>query len=385
MRLRSQRIVTPSGVVAGDVVVSGGRIVEVAPVDEASAQTLDLGDRWLAPGFIDLHVHGGGGAQCNTDDPSEVLAMARFHATHGTTGLLATTVAAPSAELERALRAIASCAGRERAGDAHSAAVLGAHLEGPFLSPERPGAMDPSAFLAPDADVLMRLLDAGGGSVRMMTVAPELPGALELISAVVSAGAVASVGHSDARYADVAAAVQAGARSATHTFNAMRPLHHREPGVLGAVLDLAEINCEMICDGVHVDPVALRLVLRCKGLGGVRLVTDAMQAAGMPDGSYRLGDATVDVLDGRAVIAGGGSIAGSTLTMDAAVRNAVRFLPVSVADAVAVASRNPARVLGLHESKGAITAGFDADLVVLDDELRCCGTMVAGTWVFGVS
>jgi N-acetylglucosamine-6-phosphate deacetylase len=386
MRLRSRRIITPGGVVAGEVVVSEGRIVEVVPgddpVDEASAQALDLGDDWLAPGFIDLHVHGGGGAQCNTDDPAEVLAMARFHATHGTTGLLATTVAAPVGELETALRTIAACAGGAASGgDGHGAAVLGAHLEGPFLSPERPGAMDPAAFAAPDAAVLGRLLDAGGGSVRMMTLAPELPGALELVSSLVAGGAVASVGHSDARYADVAAAARAGARSATHTFNAMRPLHHREPGVLGAVLDLAEINCELICDGVHVDPAALRLVLRSKGLTGVRLVTDAMQAAGMPDGSYRLGGAAVEVRDGRAVITGGGSIAGSTLTMDAAVRNAVGFLHVSVEVAVAFASRNPARVLGLHESKGAIAPGFDADLVVLDEELGCHATMVAGAWV----
>jgi N-acetylglucosamine-6-phosphate deacetylase len=375
MRLRSERIVTPHGVVAGEVAVAEGRI---ASVDEGTcgASAMDLGDRWLAPGFIDVHVHGGGGAQCNTDDPAEVRAMARFHAEHGTTAMLATTVAAPVEELEVALRTIASCA---------SPTVFGAHLEGPFLSDERPGAMDPSTFVPPDADLLNRLLSAGGGAVRMMTLAPELTGSLELIAALVKSNVVASIGHSDARYHEVLAAAQAGARSATHTFNAMRPLHHREPGVVGAVLDLAALNCEMICDGVHVNPAVLRLVLRAKGLDGVRLVTDAMQAAGMADGAYRLGDADVEVVDGRATIAGGGSIAGSTLTMDTAVRNAVNLLDVSVEDAVAMASLNPARVLGLHASKGAIAAGLDADLVVLDDELRCRGTMVGGYWAHDVS
>jgi len=375
MRLRSQRIVTPEGVVAGEVEVANGQIKSVGNGLSGGSDVVDLGDCWLVPGFIDMHVHGGGGAQCNTDDPDEVRTMARFHAEHGTTAMLATTVAAPMEELEVALRTIAACVGS-------GSTVLGAHLEGPFLSAERPGAMDPSVFLQPGPEALGRLLKAGGGSVRMMTLAPELPGALASIESLAEAGAVASVGHSDARYEEVAEAVRAGARSATHTFNAMRPLHHREPGVVGAVLDLAELNCELICDGIHVNPAALRLVLRAKGLQGVRLVTDAMQAAGMPDGSYRLGDAEVDVVDGRATIPGHGSIAGSTLTMDAAVANAVKFLDVTLQDAVLMASGNPARVLGLENSKGAVAAGYDADLVVLDEDLTCCGTMVGGEWVF---
>jgi N-acetylglucosamine-6-phosphate deacetylase len=344
-------------------------------VDQALAgpESVDLGDRWLAPGFIDTHVHGGAGAQCNTDDPAEVQAMARFHAEHGTTAMLATTVAAPVDELEVALRTIATC---------NSPTVLGAHLEGPFLSQERPGAMNPDTFIAPDTVTLARLMEAAGGVVRMMTLAPELPGSLELIGALIQENVVVSVGHSDARYDEVVAAARAGARSVTHTFNAMSPLHHREPGVVGAALDLAELHCELICDGIHVSPPALRLVA-AKGREGVRLVTDAMQAAGMADGSYRLGGADVEVVEGRATIAGGGAIAGSTLTMDAAVRNAVAFLNVSVADAVAMASSSPARLLGLHDSKGSIAPGFDADLVVLDDQLRCSATMVGGTWVPG--
>jgi N-acetylglucosamine-6-phosphate deacetylase len=386
MRLRSERIVTAAGTTAGEVVVRDGRIERVGPVGrlDGGGDVVDLGTRWVLPGYIDLHVHGGGGAQFNTSEPEEVLSAARFHARHGTTALLATTVAAPMAELQTALGAIGSCvAWRDAAVPRDGAIVLGAHLEGPFLSPKRPGAMDPADFATPDDRALQRLLSAAGPSLRMMTIAPELPGALELVELLIAAGVVVSLGHSDATYAEASAAVRAGARSATHLFNAMRPFHHREPGVLGAVLDLPEVNCELICDGVHAEPAALRIAFRVKGRDGVRLVTDAMRAAGMPDGEYLLGGSRVVVTQGRATVAGGDSIAGSTLTMDAALANAVRFLGVTPQEAAVLASANPARLLGLGRRKGSIAAGMDADLVVLDDELRVCGTLVEGAWVWG--
>lgn len=381
MVLRSQRIVTPSGVVAGEVAIRDQQIAAVSTGSGTSkAAAVELGERWLVPGYIDTHVHGGGGAQCNTGDPDEVGAVARFHARHGTTALLATTVAAPVNELNDALGAIAQCSG---SAPRKAAIVLGAHLEGPFLSQAMPGAMEPSNFIAPDASILDRLLRAGSGTLRMMTLAPELPDALELVEALVSHGAIPSLGHSDASYAEAATAVRAGVRAATHLFNGMRPFHHREPGVLGAALDLPEVSCELICDGVHVDPVAIRLVYRAKGAVKVRLVTDAMEAAGMPDGHYRLGGATVDVRDGVVKLAGGGSIAGSTLTMDTAVRNVVNFLQIPLPEAVTLASANPARLLGLSNRKGAIAVGMDADLVVLDEDLLCYGTIVSGEWVHG--
>lgn len=381
MILRSTRIVTPGGVIDGALALHDGLIVSVGDPAGAAAiggEVVDAGERWVVPGFIDLHVHGGGGGQCNTADPHEVMTMAGFHARHGTTALLATTVSAPVAELEESCRAIADCVGR-RGG----AAVLGAHLEGPFISRARPGAMDPATFLDPDLDVFERLRAAGRGTVAMMTLAPELPGGLPLVQAAVRAGIVASLGHSDAGYEQAAAAVRAGAVSATHTFNAMPALHHREPGLLGAVLDLKDVSCELICDGIHVAPPACRLVHRAKGGAGVRLVTDAMQAAGMPDGEYRLGGARVTVSEGRAIIAGGGSIAGSTLTMDSAVANAVAFLGLSVPEAVVLASANPARLIGCADRKGALATGYDADAVVLDETLRACGTLVGGEWVHG--
>ena len=261
--------------------------------------------------------------------------------------------------------------------------MLGAHLEGPFLNPRRPGAMDPAWFLEPSASVIERLLAAGGGRVSMMTLAPELPGALQVIAALAGRGVVASLGHSDAAYESACAGVRAGARSVTHLFNAMAPLHHRRPGLLGAALDVENLRCELICDGVHVDPVAMRLALRAKGPGGLRLITDAIAAAGMGDGEYRLGESAVVVRDGRATLPGDDVIAGSTLTMDAALANAVRWLGVTVEQAVAMASANPARLLGLDDRKGAIAAGYDADLAVLDEDLRACSTMVAGRWVGG--
>ncbi len=376
MRLRSERIVTAAGVVSGEVQIADGRIAWVG--ERTGHPAVDLGARWLAPGFIDLHVHGGGGAQFNTADPAEVAAAARFHARHGVTGLLATIVAAPVAQLVAALGAIR---GEMELGSS-GAIVLGAHLEGPFLSPHQPGAMDPAAFLAPEPEALRRLLLAGDGCMAMMTVAPELPRALGMIGELVEAGVVVSLGHSEASYEQASAAVQAGARSATHVFNAMAPFHHRAPGLLGAALELAEVNCELICDGVHVDPVAARLAYRLKGGAGLRLVTDAIAAAGMPDGGgYRLGDVAVEVVGGRAVRAGGKVLAGSTLTMDRAVGNAVRFLGIGVEEAVALASSNPARQLGLEDCKGAIAPGMDADLAVLDEDLRACGTVVGGEWL----
>jgi N-acetylglucosamine-6-phosphate deacetylase len=382
--LRSERIVTAGGVLAGELRIRDGRIEAIAPAPPAprpeDTETLDLGRCWIVPGFIDTHVHGGGGAQLHSTDPDELAAACGFHAAHGTTALLATTVSAPVRELEAIVAAIARAAGSPQTMGAR---ILGTHLEGPFLSPDRAGAMDPDTFLAPDISVLARLRHAAAGTLAMMTVAPELPGAGALIGACSANGTLVSIGHTDARYAEVVAAAGLGARSATHLFNAMRGLHHREPGTVGAVLDLESLNAELICDGAHVSAPALRLALRAKGAHGVRLITDAMAGAGMPDGVYRLGAGSITVTEGRAWLPGGQTLAGSTLTMDAAVAHAVTTLGLSVPEAVALASANPARVLGLHSRKGSIAIGMDADLAVLDDQLRVVATLVGGVWVHG--
>jgi N-acetylglucosamine-6-phosphate deacetylase len=379
MRLRSCRIVCPGATVAGEVVVEHGRISAVGPISDGAQgqrddEVVELGDRWLVPGYIDTHVHGGSGAQCNSFRVEEITEAALFHARHGTTGFVATTVPAALDDLIGALAAIGRCSAPN---------LLGVHLEGPFLSRERPGALDPSLFLDPDLGQLDRLLEAGAETIRVVTLAPELPGALGLVERLASAGVVASVGHTNASDAQVRAAVRAGAAAATHVFNAMGPLHHREPGAPGAVLDLQQVSCELICDGLHVDPVVMRLFYRAKGALGIRLVTDAIAAAGMPDGEYRMGGQPIRVTAGRAVLASGESLAGSTLTMEAAVQNAVRFLGIPIEDAVLISSTNAARLLGLDRRKGAIAPGLDADLLVLNERLDVEATMINGQWLAG--
>lgn len=399
MTLTGGRVVTPDGVCWADVTVRGGRIAEVhesAP-GRVAVDAVDLDGRWLLPGFVDLHVHGGDGAQFNTRDVAEVQRAAAFHARHGTTALLATTVAAPVGELLDALTAIGAAAAAPAAA---SAQVLGAHLEGPFLSRRRPGAMEADHFLDPAApgdaaapgapaaadapgmpliEAVDRLL--AGGPVRSISLAPELPGALELTRRAVARGVLVSLAHTDAGAAEARAAIDAGARAVTHAFNAMRPLHHREPGLIGVALDRDELTCELICDGVHVDPTVVRLLLRLKGPQRTALVTDAIEATGLPDGDYRLGDRAVCVRAGRATLPGAETIAGATLTMDAAVRNAVLFGEATVADAARMAATTPAELLGIDDVKGSIAPGRDADLVVLDGDLSLHRVLVRGRWV----
>jgi N-acetylglucosamine-6-phosphate deacetylase len=371
--LAGGRVVTPGGVVAGDVVIHDGRITSIDPARGDRPGAVDLRDHWVLPGFVDIHVHGGGGAQCNSADPDEIRAVARFHAQHGTTALLATTVAAAPDELLAALGAIG------RAADAPDGArVLGAHLEGPFLNPCRPGAMDPEAFTAPDVALFRRF--AAAGPLRSMTLAPELPGAFDVVAALRRAGGVASLGHTDATYEQAAAAVVAGARAVTHAFNAMRPLHHREPGMAGAALALDDLTCEVICDGVHVHPAAVRLLHRAKGARRAVLVTDAIAAAGGADGEYRLGARPVTVRDGRATLPGTDTLAGSVLTMDRAVRNAVQRCGVPLEDAARMAATTPAELLGLGDRLGVLAPGRDADVAILDADLELAGVLARGRW-----
>jgi N-acetylglucosamine-6-phosphate deacetylase len=363
--LTGARVLTP-GDEAGWVAVAGGRIVAVGDGDPPNAaETVDLTGRLLVPGFVDLHVHGGGGAQFMSGEPDECRRAARFHVGHGTTALLATTLTAPPAALLAAVRGIAA---------ADDPAIVGVHLEGPWLSELRRGAQDAAALRAPDPGELAALVAAG--PVRLVSLAPELPGALALIERIVEAGAVAGLAHTDATYEQAVAAIDAGARHAVHVFNGMRPLDHREPGVIGAVLDHEAVTAEVIADGHHVHPAAVRLLVRTKGARATVLVTDAIEAAGLPDGDYRLGSEPVQVRDGRAVTASG-RLAGSTLTMDAAVRNACAW-GIPLADALAMAATTPAAVLGLP--KGRIAPGYDADLAVLDTELRPVATVVGGVF-----
>jgi N-acetylglucosamine-6-phosphate deacetylase len=367
-------VVTPTGVLTdGWVAVSGSVITRVGTGPPPPGDpTVQLPGGWLLPGFIDLHVHGGGGFDFAAG-PAELAAGVAFHRSHGTTRTLVSLVTAPVARMCEQLRWIAKLV---EAGPQPAGHVVGAHLEGPFLSHVRCGAQHPEYLLPPDQQTLAELLEAGRGCVRSVTLAPELPGGLDLIDRLVGDGVVAAIGHTDARYADAVAGFARGATLLTHAYNGMRPLHHREPGPVAAALD-AGATCEIINDQVHVHPAAVRLIAH----GRIALVTDAIDATGHGDGQYHLGGQEVVVSDGQARLAGNGALAGSTLTLDAAVRAAVREVGLPIEAASAAASGEPARVLGLADRCGAIAPGLDADLVLLDTDLRVRKVMAQGEWM----
>jgi N-acetylglucosamine-6-phosphate deacetylase len=323
-----------------------------------------------------MHAHGGGGTSFTEGTKDDARHAAAFHRGHGSTTMLASLVTAPVAELEARAAMLACLAGE--------GLIAGIHLEGPFLSPARRGAQNPHHMLAPDVAVFRRLNAAAGGHLRVITVAPELPGAANLTEAAVAAGVTVAAGHTDATAETTSAAVDAGARHATHLFNAMPPLHHRQPGAAGALLDRGEVTCEVIADGVHLHDTTVRLAARAAGPGRLVLVTDAMAAAGMPDGSYRLGSLGVTVAGGVARLATSardpGPIAGSTATMAGVVRRAVAA-GVPVPDVAAAASTTPARVLGIGDRTGALAPGLTADVVACDEEFRLRAVMSHGQWL----
>ena len=389
--LTGGRVVTPAGVLSpGWIRVAGTAIDAVGPGEPGEQRSSGLpvtrlSGHWVLPGFIDMHVHGGGGTSFTQGTAEDARHTADFHRRHGSTTIVASLVTAPLTDLDARAAMLA--------GLAREGVIAGLHLEGPFLSAARCGAQDPRHMIAPDVAAFERLHAAAAGQLRVITVAPELPGATALIKAAAQAGVIAAVGHTDATADITSAAVDAGASHATHLFNGMRPLHHREPGQVGALLNRDEVSCEVIADGVHVHNTAIRLVARACGPGRLVLVTDAMAAAGMPEGRYRLGSMQVDVARGVARLAAeaepaaagagagpAGAIAGSTATMAGVVRRAVAAgLPVT--DVAAAASTTPARLLGLVERTGALRAGLHADLVVCDEEFGLRAVMRQGEWV----
>ena len=377
--LAGGRLVTPGGVVNPGWIRLAGNVIDAvgtgAPPEPAPLEVTDLRGRWVLPGFVDMHVHGGGGTSFTEGPADDARRAAEFHRRHGSTTIVASLVTAPLAELEARAAMLA--------GLARDGVIAGIHLEGPFLAAARCGAQDSRHMIAPDPGAFAALHAAAGGSLRVVTLAPELPGAAGLIEAAVQAGVIAAVGHTDATADVTAAAVDAGVAHATHLFNGMRPLHHREPGPVGALLDRDEVTCEVIADGVHLHDTAIRLVARAAGPGRLVLITDAMAAAGMPDGGYRLGSLRVEVAGGVARLTGDGgpgAIAGSTATMAGVVRHALAAgLPVT--EVAAAASTTPARVLGLGDRTGALAPGLAADLVVCDEDFRLQAVMRQGEWL----
>lgn len=366
------------------VVTEDGRVTELSRRDSLevpkSANLIDFGDAILAPGFLDIHIHGGAGVDAMRAGASDIPRMGKFLAAHGVTGYFPTTVAAPidatCAALERLADAIEAGENAATNDDSVAARPLGIHLEGPFLSHKRRGVHPPENLVAPTVEMFDRLWQAARGHVRMMTIAPELPGALEVIAEAARRKVCVSIGHSDAEMPIAQQAVKAGARHATHTFNAMRPLDHRDPGILGEVLTDDAVSADMIADGIHLSPAVVQIFLQAKGRERAVLITDAISATGMPEGHYRLGPIEVEVKDGKCT--SGGSLAGSVLTMDRAVRNVTQFSRWSLKDAVRAATLNAARATGTISDQGILARGARADFVVLNARGEVLRTIVGG-------
>ncbi|MGP8299787.1 N-acetylglucosamine-6-phosphate deacetylase [Streptomyces inhibens] len=380
--LAGARIARPSGVVeTGRLTIEGSRIAAIrsrdADLEEGGSESVvDLSGHLIVPGFVDMHVHGGGGGSFSSADPDECMTVVDTHRRHGTTSMVASTVTGELADLARQAAVLTELV--------QQGELAGIHFEGPFISPDRCGAHQPGLLRDPDPSDVRKLIDAAHGTAAMMTLAPELPGGLESVRLLADAGVIAAVGHTDSSYDATRQAIDAGATVATHLFNAMPALGHRAPGPVAALLEDERITVELINDGTHLHPSILQLAVREAGAERVAFITDAMGAAGMNDGMYPLGPMRVEVKDGVARISDGptaGSIAGSTLTLDRAFRRAVTVDGLTIDQTVRALSANPARLLGIDDRVGSLQTGKDADLVVLDPAYDLVGVMRRGEWL----
>ena len=389
LALTAERLLTPTGELQNPLVlIEDGRIVEItSSVDRAippQTRHRDFPGAILAPGFVDIHIHGGDGFDVMGEDPGNLSTIETSLARHGVTSYFPTTVTASLDETLRALERLASAVeqGKTRPGSDGQplrARPCGIHLEGPFLSHARRGVHPPVDLQPASLALFERFWQASHGQIRVMTIAPELPGAEEVIAEAARRGVCVSLGHSDADFSAAERGIAAGARHATHTFNAMRALGHRDPGILGAVLTDARMTADIIADGIHVDPAVVRLFLKLKGVEQSVLITDATAATGMPNGRYKLGPFEVEVKDGRCTI--GDVLAGSVLTMDQAIRNVMAFADWSLSDAVRLATLNPAKVAGIERQAGQLVPGAWADIVVLNSTGEVRQTIIRGRMV----
>ena len=357
----------------GKVIAAGSQAELVIP---AAAELMEFPNATLAPAFFDVHIHGAAGHDVMEATPDSLDAVSRFLASRGTGSFLATTVTAPLDVTLRSLNGLAKRIQERQIGDGRGARPLGIHLEGPFLSHAKRGVHPPQHLLAPDIALFDRMFEAAEGHIRLMTLAPELPEAAAFAAHAVSKGVRISVGHSNATAAETYAAIAAGATSATHTFNAMRPLDHREIGILGTVLTTDTLFAELICDGIHVHPSLVKLWWRAKGSERGILITDGMSATGMPEGEYMLGEFAVQVANGQATA--NGVLAGSVLTLDRALQNFVAFTGASVESVLPLLTRNPAAMTGFSNRTGAIRTGEPADLVALDRKGTLTASIIQG-------
>jgi N-acetylglucosamine-6-phosphate deacetylase len=355
------------------LIIEQGKIAELATgrvTPLPGDQEIDASGCWVAPGFIDVHVHGGTGYDAMDSTPEAIGSMGRFFAQHGVTSYLPTTMTASEDAIQAAIDNVAQCPQPD-----DGAEHLGLHLEGPYLNLDHRGAQHPEHFRAPRPAEYERWFEAG--QVRLITVAPELEGVQPFIAAGVARGLEFAIGHSGASYEQVVEAANWGVRQATHVFNGMLGLHHRTPGTLGGVLTDERIYCQVIVDGIHVHPAMVKLLIRAKGVQRTILITDAVRAAGLQDGTYELGGQSMTVTDGVARIANG-SLAGSTLTLDVALRNAMQYAGLSLPEALLMVTAVPAQALHLEGQKGVLAPGADADIVLLNSDLQVTMTLVGG-------
>jgi N-acetylglucosamine-6-phosphate deacetylase len=360
------------------VTVEDGHIAALRSRSDAeipAGQLLNFPGLILAPGFIDIHIHGGAGRDAMEASESALEQIELQLVKHGVTAYLPTTVTAPQERILKALGGLGKLIATANKNQGR-AAPLGIHLEGPFISHEKRGVHPPENLVSPSPRAFDRFWQASAGNIRMMTIAPELPGAAETIQHGRTLGVHSSLGHSNATYQQAQLGISAGADHATHTFNAMRTLDHRDPGILGAVLENDELTADIIADGIHVHPSVLALFLRAKGTDRAILITDAISATGMPDGIYSLGGLEVQVSNGRCEYQG--KLAGSVLTLDRAIRNVMSFAGWQLQQAVRLATLNPAQRLGITDKRGLLAPGRRADLTVLTAEGHVAHTIIGG-------
>jgi N-acetylglucosamine-6-phosphate deacetylase len=379
--LHAGRALTPSTELSdAAILIRDGVIETIGPRSgvslPAGAREVYAPDKIATPGFIDVHIHGAGGHDVMEATHDALRTVSKTLAAGGTTSFLATTVTANPDTICRSAEGIANyIALQYQAEDSH-AEVLGIHFEGPFISPARPGVHPLEWIRLPSADLLSKLIQAARGHAQLLTLAPELLGAMPCIDAARNAGLVVGMGHTDATYEQARAAIAHGVHHAVHVYNAMRPFSHRDSGVIGAVLTSPEVTAELIADGVHVEDTAMKMLLQAKGPGGVILISDGLSATGMPDGKYVLGEMEVTV-SGGVCRNSEGKLAGSTLTLDRALRNIVN-LGVPLADALRMLTWNPAKLLGIEFKKGSLRPGADADILLLGQGLQVAQVFTRG-------
>ena len=363
------------GLIRTDIAIEDGKIAAIGKLD---VEPIFETDGIVLPGFIDEHIHGAGGSDAMDGTEEALQTISEYVAKEGTTGFLATTMTQSPENIGKALKNVKNV--REK-GEYKGAEVLGVHLEGPFISPKHVGAQPLEYVAKPAPETFDKYNELSGGNIKIVTLAPEVEGGLDLVKHLKNIGVVASIGHTGAKFSDVEAAVAAGASNVTHTYNAQTPLHHREAGVVGAAMLFDELNCEMICDTIHVSVPAIRIFVKNKPHDKFTLITDAMRAKGMPDGLSELGGQQVFVKNGEARLADG-TLAGSVLKMNVAVKNLVEKVGVSLTEAVDFASANPAKNLGLYDERGSIEVGKRADFAVMDKDFNILCTVVGGKVVY---